>query len=180
MSNVILGQGWAGDELGVVSIAPFVLMAFVVGLAGVGSGLVMPASNNAAMDLLPEQAGVISGMRGVFRSTGGILGTAAIVVILSLSEDQAAGLRMAFTVYGIVLLAAIPLTLLIPEMPRQSRTGSDRSVAARGRDRPPPTRRAVRRRPPRRSPALTAQAQARPEPDGVPPIERPSSHPPRP
>ena len=91
VSNVILGQGWAGDELGVVSIAPFVLMAFVVGLAGVGSGLVMPASNNAAMDLLPERAGVISGMRGVFRSTGGILGTAAIVVILSLSEDQAAG-----------------------------------------------------------------------------------------
>ena len=126
MSNVILGQGWAGDELGVVSIAPFVLMAFVVGLAGVGSGLVMPASNNAAMDLLPERAGVISGMRGV-PLDGWILGTAAIVVILSLSEDQAAGPPMAFTVYGIVLLAAIPLTLLIPEMPRQSRTGSDRS-----------------------------------------------------
>ena len=121
VSNVILGQGWAGDELGMLTVAPFVLMAIVVGLAGVGSGLVMPASNNAALDLLPDRAGVISGMRGVFRSTGGILGTAVIVVILSLSEDQAAGLRMAFTVYGVVLLAAIPLTLLIPEMPREMR-----------------------------------------------------------
>ena len=126
VSNIVLGQGWAGDELGVLSIGPFVLMALVVGLAGVGSGLVMPASNNAALDLLPDRAGVISGMRGVFRSTGGIVGTAVIVVILSLSEDQAAGLRMAFTVYGVILLAAIPLTLLIPEMPRESDRGGGR------------------------------------------------------
>lgn len=127
VANVVLGQGWTGDELGMLTIAPFVLMAIVVGVQGVGSGLVMPASNNAALDLLPDRAGVISGMRGVFRSTGGIIGTAVIVVILSLSEDQAAGLRMAFTAYGVVLLLAIPLTFLIPEMPRESRRGRDRS-----------------------------------------------------
>ena len=127
VANVVLGQGWTGDELGMLTIAPFVLMAIVVAVQGVGSGLVMPASNNAALDLLPDRAGVISGMRGVFRSTGGIIGTAVIVVILSLSEDQAAGLRMAFTAYGVVLLLAIPLTFLIPEMPRESRRGRDRS-----------------------------------------------------
>jgi EmrB/QacA subfamily drug resistance transporter len=131
IANVALGQGWAGDELGFLTIVPFALMALVVGLQGIGSGLVMPASNNAALDLLPDRAGVISGMRGVFRSTGGILGTAVIVVILSLSEDQAAGLRMAFTVYGVVLLAAIPLTLMIPEMPREERGGEDHSSGAR-------------------------------------------------
>ena len=128
-------------------------MAITVAVQGVGSGLVMPASNNAALDLLPDRAGVISGMRGVFRSTGGIIGTAVIVVILSLSEDQAAGLRMAFTVYGIVLLAAIPLTLLIPEMPRESRLGEDRRgrlgtdaarAKCRGRHRQPPLGRSAR------------------------------------
>jgi len=120
VSNVILGQGWSG-ELDMVMVAPFVLMAITVALAGVGTGLVMPAANNAAMDLLPDRAGVISGMRGMFRSTGGIIGTAVIVVALSLSEDQAAGLRMMFTAYGVLLLAAIPLTLMIPEMPREMR-----------------------------------------------------------
>jgi EmrB/QacA subfamily drug resistance transporter len=138
LSNVILGQGWVGDELGWLSVAPFALLAVVVGLAGVGSGLVMPASNNAALDLLPDRAGAISSMRGVFRSTGGILGTALIVVILSLSEDQAAGLRMAFTAYGVVLLAAIPLTLMIPEMPREIRRGSDRSGGGPRRTAPGP------------------------------------------
>ena len=96
-----------------------------------GSGLVMPASNNAALDLLPDRAGVISGMRGMFRSTGGIIGTALIVVTLSLSEDQAAGLRMVFTVYGIVLLVAIPLTLMIPEMPRETLHHRDRQGSER-------------------------------------------------
>lgn len=129
-SNVILGQGWIGAELGGLTLSPFVLLALVVGAAGIGTGLVMPAANNAALDLLPDRAGVISGMRGMCRSTGGIIGTAVIVVVLELSEDKAAGLRMLFTAYGLLLLAAIPLTLLIPEMLRESRSGGARSSGA--------------------------------------------------
>jgi MFS family permease len=127
VSNVILGQGWAGFDLGPLSVAPFFLMAMVVGLAGVGTGLVMPASNNAILDLMPERAGVISAMRGMCRSTGGIIGTAVIVVMLELSQDKAAGLRTMFTAYGLLLLVAIPLTFLIPDMPRTSRRGGEKA-----------------------------------------------------
>ena len=122
VSNVILGQGWGGD-LGMLTLLPFVLMSLTVAIAGIGTGLIMPSANNAAMDLLPNRAGVITGMRGMFRSTGGIIGTAVIVVALSLSEDQAAGLRTMFTAYGILLLLAIPLTFFIPEMPSELRQG---------------------------------------------------------
>jgi len=114
-SNVALGQGWVGAELEGFNLTPFILVGIVVGLAGVGSGLVMPASNNAILDLMPERAGVISGMRGMCRSTGGIIGTAVIVVALELSTDKAAGLRTMFTAYGLMLLLAIPLTFLIPD-----------------------------------------------------------------
>jgi EmrB/QacA subfamily drug resistance transporter len=124
LSNIMLGQGWAGDEIDAFVLAPFVLMAIVVGIAGVGTGLVMPAANNAVLDLMPERAGVISGMRGMFRSIGGIIGTAVIVVVLSLSEDQAAGLRTMFTAYGVLLLVAIPLTLAIPEISPEGRLAS--------------------------------------------------------
>src|SRR5205823_11038163 len=110
--------------------------ALVFRLAGVGSGMVMPASNNAILDLLPDRAGVISAMRGMFRSTGGIIGTAVIVVMLELSEDKAAGLRMMFTAYGLLLLTAIPLTLLIPDMERKSRRHGGRS-GGDTRQRPP-------------------------------------------
>ncbi|MFN8635581.1 MAG: MFS transporter [Chloroflexota bacterium] len=126
-SNVILGQGWNGAEVGPVTVAPFLLMASIVAFSGLGTGLVMPASNNAILDLVPERAGIISAMRGMCRSTGGIIGTALIVVILEMSEDKAAGLRLAFTAYGIMLLAAIPLTFLIPDMPRELRQRGPRA-----------------------------------------------------
>jgi MFS family permease len=71
------------------------------------------------LDLLPDRAGVISGMRGMCRSTGGIVGTALIVVMLETSADKAASLRMMFLLYGLVLVAAIPLTAFIPETPRK-------------------------------------------------------------
>jgi MFS family permease len=128
ISNVILGQGWAGLELGALVVPSFVLMAVTVGMAGVGTGFVMPASNNAMLDLIPDRAGVISGMRGMFRATGGIIGTAVIVVMLELSEDKAAGLRTMFTTYGVLLLAAIPMTLLIPEVARKHRGSESEPV----------------------------------------------------
>jgi EmrB/QacA subfamily drug resistance transporter len=123
LSNVILGQGWDGLTLGPLIIAPFFLLALNVGLAGVGSGMTMPATNNAILDLMPERAGVISAMRGMCRSTGGIIGTAVVVVMLELSPDKAAGLRTMFTAYGLLLLIAIPLTFLIPDMKRKIQPG---------------------------------------------------------
>jgi EmrB/QacA subfamily drug resistance transporter len=137
VSNVVLGLGLAGLELGPFVIAPFFLMAVVVGVCGVGTGLVMPASNNAILDLMPERAGVISAMRGMCRSTGGIIGTAVIVVMLELNQDKAAGLRTMFTAYGLLLLLAIPLTFLIPDMPRlipqrDKRTGDESGGDALG------------------------------------------------
>jgi MFS family permease len=90
----------------------------------------MPASNNAILDLVPDRAGVISGMRGMFRATGGIIGTAVIVVMLELSDDKASALRMMFTTYGILLLAAIPMTLLIPDIPPEHRRRTREATVA--------------------------------------------------
>jgi MFS family permease len=134
-ATIALGRGWSGLDVGPVDVTPFVLLAVVVGMTGIGTGLVMPASNNALLDQLPDRAGVISGMRGMCRSTGGIIGTAVIVLMLELSEDKAAGMRMMFTAYGLTLLLAIPLTLLIPDMPPEVRRRGGRSG---GTSRPSP------------------------------------------
>ena len=58
VSNVILGQGWAGDELGRAQRRA--VRADGDGrsaCAGIGTGLVMPASNNAALDLAAGPGG---------------------------------------------------------------------------------------------------------------------------
>jgi hypothetical protein len=64
------------------------------------------------------------------RSMGGIIGTAVVVVILELHEDKAAGLRLMFTTFGLLLLTAIPLTFLIPDLSSESRRGGRSSSRA--------------------------------------------------
>ncbi|MCC6175361.1 MAG: MFS transporter [Chloroflexi bacterium] len=114
-SLLMVGQGWTGFELGPISLGPFGILAVSTAVGGFGSGLLTPSSNNAGLDLLPERAGVIAGLRGLFRSTGGVIGTAIIVVVLELSPDKASGLKMIFTVMGLLLLATVPLAMMIPD-----------------------------------------------------------------
>jgi EmrB/QacA subfamily drug resistance transporter len=118
VSMLIIGQGWETLDLGPLSLGPFGLLAVTVGLSGAAMGLLMPSSNNAALDLLPERVGVIAGLRQFFRQTGGMIGTAVIVVALSLSPDKAAGIRTVYTTLGILLVFTIPLAFLIPDVAR--------------------------------------------------------------
>lgn len=121
VSMLVVGQGWDGLDLGVLSVGPFVLLAVTVGLSGVGMGLFMPSANNAALDLMPDRVGVVAGLRQFFRQVGGMVGTAGIVVALSLSPDKAAGMREIYTVLAIGLLLTIPLAFMIPDAARARR-----------------------------------------------------------
>jgi Na+/melibiose symporter-like transporter len=64
---------------------------------------------------------VVASLRQFFRQVGGMIGTAAIVVALSLSPDKAAGLREVYTVLGLLLIVTIPLAFLIPDAARERR-----------------------------------------------------------
>jgi hypothetical protein len=57
----------------------------------------------------------------VFRSTGGVIGTAFIVLALQLSPDKAFGMRSIYLVLAVLLLTTVPLTLLIPDTARARR-----------------------------------------------------------
>src|SRR5579884_337830 len=117
-SLLLLSRSQAAWSVAGLRLDTFWLLALEVALAGIGMGLASPASNNAALDLLPDRAAVITGIRGMFRSTGGVLGVALIVLALEFSPDKAAGLRTIFVAIALVLAAAIPLTLLIPDTAR--------------------------------------------------------------
>ena len=60
-------------------------------------------------------------MRGMFRQTGGVLGTAAMTIALSQFTDKAEGFRDIFLFIGIAHLLLIPLTLAIPDTARDRR-----------------------------------------------------------
>jgi EmrB/QacA subfamily drug resistance transporter len=130
VSMLMIGQGWDGVDLGFVSLGPFGLLAAIVGLTGVSMGLVMPSSNNAALDLLPDRTAVVAGLRGFFRQIGGVIGTASIVVALSLTPDKAAGMRTIYTTLGLLLVVTIPLAFLIPDVAREKRHAATRTADA--------------------------------------------------
>jgi MFS family permease len=139
---LLLGQGLDSVTLGPVTIGTLGLLLFAMALSGLGMGLLVPSSNNAGLDLLPQRAAVISGIRGLFRSTGGVVGTAIIVLWLELSPDKAAGMRTIFTVLGLLMLSTTPLVLLIPDAARERRLAAARAASAESTPDPaPPARR---------------------------------------
>jgi MFS family permease len=126
---LLLGQGWTTVHLGPVTLHGFWLLAIVVAFSGLGMGIASPASNNAALDLAPTKAAEITGLRGMFRMTGGILGIAMVVTVLSFFPNQGEGLTKIFLVLAGILLLTVPLTLMIPDTARE-RYLSQRLAAA--------------------------------------------------
>jgi EmrB/QacA subfamily drug resistance transporter len=89
-------------------------LAILVMLSGVGMGIALPATNNACIELMPEKVGTITGLRGMCRSVGGAIGVSIITIILHSSATPAAGFRVTFISFGILLLLTIPLVFLMP------------------------------------------------------------------
>ncbi|MEW5899187.1 MAG: MFS transporter, partial [Bacillota bacterium] len=104
-----------GPVIGGWALADYWWLAFLVFVSGVGIGLASPPSNNAAVELMPEKIAAISGLRGMFRQTGGVLGTSLILLILSFYPDKSAGFRVIFTGMTVFLLAATPFIKKVPD-----------------------------------------------------------------
>jgi EmrB/QacA subfamily drug resistance transporter len=112
-STILLAPGplWeiAGTRFSVVEI-----LSFLVLLSGVGMGIMLPAANNACIELLPERVATIVGLRGMFRTVGGALGVSLVTFILHTSANPVNGFRTTFTFFGLGLLCAIPLVFFMP------------------------------------------------------------------
>jgi len=122
-----------------VSISNFVYLASVVAILGLGFGLSAPASSNAALDLMPGRVAAVTGIRGMFRQTGGVLGTAMTVFVASLFANEATGLQVVFFALTFVMLAIIPVVFLIPDTARERyRQESELAPASGGTREPAP------------------------------------------
>jgi MFS family permease len=102
-------------------ISNFVYLASVIAILGLGFGLSAPASNNAALDILPGKVAAVTGIRGMFRQTGGTIGTAMVVFVTALYDDPGRGLQVVFFGLSFVILLIIPVVFLIPDTARERR-----------------------------------------------------------
>jgi len=121
VSLFLLSRGYHdGSILGLGLHTP-VLLALLVMLSGIGMGIAGPAANNAVLDLIPEKIAAVAGLRGMFRSIGGVMGTAGVVLALSCFPDKALGMQKIFLGLAFLLLLLIPIVFLIPDMAQQRR-----------------------------------------------------------
>ena len=115
VTTVVLGQGlppwnvvdWVGGKVA--------FLGSLMLIAGIGVGMIMPPSNNACIELMPEKVATITGLRGMFRTVGGVLGISLITMILHLSSNPVTGFRIAFTSFGLGMLIGLPLILMTPD-----------------------------------------------------------------
>lgn len=114
VSLVWLGLTPGARDIFGVHISTFWLLTVVLGLSGMGLGVVNPPSNNAGMELMPSKVASITGLRGMFRSLGGVISTTIIFYLLSGSTDPGGDLRTIFLVLGLLILVTIPLILMMP------------------------------------------------------------------
>lgn len=117
----ITGQGFHNPSIFGVEVGNLAFLSLTIAITGLGVGIGGPAANNAALDLMPEAVARITGLRGMFRSSGGVLGTAGIVLALAHFDDQAHGLEVIFTALSFLILLIIPVVFMIPDTARTRR-----------------------------------------------------------
>jgi EmrB/QacA subfamily drug resistance transporter len=120
---MLLGFAVTGSGLMLLSvdqqaIDPYRLLLLASAIVGVGMGIAIPASNVALLDLASDQAAAVTGVRGMFRQSGGIVGVSIAGAVVTASGDPAQAQAFAFAVLGLLLLTATPLILRIPDRVR--------------------------------------------------------------
>jgi EmrB/QacA subfamily drug resistance transporter len=96
-------------------LSPYLWLAIAAGITGCAMGLVVPASNNASLQLAPDQVAAIAGLRGMFRQSGAIAAVSITTAVVERSADPGIAEAHVFLVFGALLIAALPLIFLVPE-----------------------------------------------------------------
>ena len=111
----LLSRGYHDVSILGLGLHNLLLLAMIVSLGGIGIGIANPAANNAVLDLIPEKIAAVAGLRGMFRVTGGVMGTAVVVLLLSHYQDKGVGFQQISLLFGFILLLIIPVVFLIPD-----------------------------------------------------------------
>jgi hypothetical protein len=78
-------------------------------------GISTPSSNNATLQLAPEHAASVAGLRGMFRQAGSITAVSITAAILARSPDPGLAQAHVFLAFAAIMFGALPLILLVPD-----------------------------------------------------------------
>jgi EmrB/QacA subfamily drug resistance transporter len=112
---VVLAVGLVLISLPAPPARPYTWLGLSALVCGVGVGIAGPPSNNAAVQLLPDQVAAISGLRAMFRQTGGIVAITVTAVVIGTGPGEGHALSRVFLVFGVLVVLLVPAILRVPE-----------------------------------------------------------------
>jgi EmrB/QacA subfamily drug resistance transporter len=112
---VLCAVGLIGTASTPHGLTTYTWLALATGVCGVGMGVATPAANNATLQLAPEQAAAVAGLRGMFRQAGAISAVSITAAIVARSADPGLAQAHVFLVFAAIIVCALPLILLVPE-----------------------------------------------------------------
>jgi EmrB/QacA subfamily drug resistance transporter len=107
--------GLIGTAASPPGVSAYTWLAATAGICGIGMGISTPASNNATLQLAPDHAAAVAGLRGMFRQSGAITAVSVTAAIVARSADPGLAQAHVFLVFAATLIAALPLVLLVPD-----------------------------------------------------------------
>ena len=123
---LIIGSGVTAASLFFLSMAPanIFLLYILMLIAGLAVGVISPTSNNACIELLPQKAATITGVRGMFRQIGGAVSVTLATLVVEIVGDPVRGYALAFIGIGVAFIATMPLIFMMPSRPQNPRVRS--------------------------------------------------------
>jgi EmrB/QacA subfamily drug resistance transporter len=122
LNLAMLSGGFHNPQVFGISINSFVWLGIIMVISGIAFGVSQPASQNAVLDLVPERVASVTGIRQMFRNTGGVFGTALIVLVLQhYNGREALGFQRIYFALALMYLLIIPTVFMIPDTARQRR-----------------------------------------------------------
>jgi len=116
---MIIGFAVLAGGLVMMSLSPgisaYAWLAIAAAITGFGMGLSVPASNNASLQLAPDQVAAIAGLRGMFRQSGSIIAVSVTTAIIARSSTPGLVQAHVFVVFAIALVLLLPLIRLVPD-----------------------------------------------------------------
>lgn len=96
-------------------VRPYPWLAAAAAITGLGMGVAAPATNNATLQLAPDQVAAIVGLRGMFRQSGAIIALSVTTAVLARSADPALLQAHIFLFFAVLLAVLIPVILAVPD-----------------------------------------------------------------
>jgi EmrB/QacA subfamily drug resistance transporter len=111
----LTAAGLIGLAVSPHALSSYAWLAVAAGLTGVGMGTSTPAANNATLQLAPDHAAAVAGLRGMFRQSGAITAVSVTAAVLARSAHPGLAQGRMFVVFAVLMLGVLPLILLVPD-----------------------------------------------------------------